>query len=320
MPSSSISTTQGGSGLTLTGVPVSKANEMLGASYQLYRLTGTNDTTGMIIRTVGYALPVVLHDHVRTVAPSTYFASSQTLRRRSVGDIASREFATALSNRIDDDKTITPSKLRTLYKTVAYEPSEIEQNRLGVAGFLDDFPSRADLEEFMTQYRTDAEDATFELVPINGGEDDSDPTKSQPTHEANLNVEYTQAIAWPTPQIFYSVGGRLMTIPEYNVPSEDDMWYAWLNYMLDDEENPPQTISFPYGDYEQVLPPEYTDTLCEMFGQLGSRGVTVLVSSGNDGVGDGSCEDEDGIKQFVPEFPSSCKCSVFSLLGNSTPS
>ena len=88
------------------------------------------------------------------------------------------------------------------------------------------------------------------------------------------------------------------------------MWFEWLNYMLHNEPNLPQTISMPYGAVEHLLPPEYTDTLCEMFGQLGLRGVTVLVPSGNNGVGKGSCEDEDGIKQFVPEFPSSCKCSV----------
>ncbi|KAH9036276.1 hypothetical protein EDB84DRAFT_1560937 [Lactarius hengduanensis] len=42
-PSSSISTTHGGSWLTLTGVPVSQANELLGASYQLYWYSGTGD-------------------------------------------------------------------------------------------------------------------------------------------------------------------------------------------------------------------------------------------------------------------------------------
>ncbi|KAH9032876.1 hypothetical protein EDB85DRAFT_1164303 [Lactarius pseudohatsudake] len=38
-----ISTTHGGSWLMLTGVPVSQANELLGASYQLYWYSGTGD-------------------------------------------------------------------------------------------------------------------------------------------------------------------------------------------------------------------------------------------------------------------------------------
>jgi tripeptidyl-peptidase-1 len=78
--SSSIS---GGNRLTLTGVPVSKANKLLGASYQLYQHAETNET---IVRTVSYSLPEALHAHVQTVAPTTYFASPrtvwQTLRKR----------------------------------------------------------------------------------------------------------------------------------------------------------------------------------------------------------------------------------------------
>jgi hypothetical protein len=48
--SSSVSTTHAGAWLTVTNVLVSQANQLLGASYQLYRNAKTNDT---IIRTVG---------------------------------------------------------------------------------------------------------------------------------------------------------------------------------------------------------------------------------------------------------------------------
>ena len=302
---------------------------MLGASYQLYRHTGINGTTGTILRTISYTLPVVLYDHVKTVAPTTSFASTQTLRRtprrHTVGEMQSRELATALSSRNDDggnDDTIRPSKLRSLYRTGVYMPTQKVRNRLGIAGFLEDFPNRTDLRTFLTKYRTDtvldAVDADFRVVPINGGLEDSD--SSIPTNEANLNTQYTHAIAYPTPQIFYSTGGRQTNIQGSSKLAENDMWFEWLNYMLHNEPNLPQTISIPYSGPEHNLPQQYTYTLCEMFCQLGLRGVTVLVSSGNDGVGKGSCEDEDGIKQFVPMFPSSCKCSVLSLLGSSTPS
>ena len=43
--------------------PVSQANELLGASYQLYRYVGTNDT--VILRTVSHSLHRVLHRHVQ---------------------------------------------------------------------------------------------------------------------------------------------------------------------------------------------------------------------------------------------------------------
>ena len=87
VPPSYISVTHGGNWLTLAGVPVSKANNLLGASYELYRHTKTNETT---IRTLGYALPVVLHAHVRTVAPTTFFASPKTMRMTPVRAAAAK--------------------------------------------------------------------------------------------------------------------------------------------------------------------------------------------------------------------------------------
>ncbi|SRR6266702_496760 len=55
---SSISVTPRGGWLTITDVPVSQADNLLGASPRLYWHTGTNET---ILRTVGYALPALLH-------------------------------------------------------------------------------------------------------------------------------------------------------------------------------------------------------------------------------------------------------------------
>ncbi|KAH8999298.1 hypothetical protein EDB92DRAFT_1833477 [Lactarius akahatsu] len=152
--------THGGSWLTVTGVPVSQTNELLGASYELYWRTGTNDTT--ILRTTGYTHPVALHIHVQTVMSTTYFASMGTLlqtpRKRSVGgtaDMASKP-------------PVTPADLRWLYRMLAYMPAAKDRNMLGIVGFGGDYPSPADLETFTLERRTDADDATFNVVRING--------------------------------------------------------------------------------------------------------------------------------------------------------
>ncbi|KAF8260348.1 hypothetical protein EI94DRAFT_1748844, partial [Lactarius quietus] len=109
---------------------------MLGASYQLYRQSGTNDTS--ILRTVSYALPSVLHKHVRTIVPTTYFASTdtqwQSSQRRSfnaTSDMLSSELGSTLSSR---DNTITPMDLRWLYRTSAYVPAATDENGIGVVG------------------------------------------------------------------------------------------------------------------------------------------------------------------------------------------
>jgi hypothetical protein len=96
---------------------LTKANDILGASYQIYRHIEMNET---IDRTVGYALPAVLHGHVLTVSQTTVFAfprmQRQTPRQRSTAGLASGEPVTGLSRR---DFATTPMFLRWLYKTLA---------------------------------------------------------------------------------------------------------------------------------------------------------------------------------------------------------
>ncbi|KAF8259977.1 subtilisin-like protein [Lactarius quietus] len=309
VPPSSISMTHGGGWLTVIGVPVPRANKMLGASYQLYRPSGTNDAN--ILRTISYALPAALHPHVQTVVPTTYFASMRALRetpkRRSVREAAhteSRELSEVPSSRDDEEyKEIEPSDLRSLYKTAGYVPAATDKNGLGIAGFLEDYPSPKDLRKFMKECRTDAVDATFKVEQINGGKN----IPNKPSSEANQNIQYAQAIAYPTPHIFYSNGGEMSLIPGSNKPAKDDAFQAWLNYVIS-QETAPRTISTSYGDYEKDVPLEYATALCDLYAQLGARGVSVLVASGNDGVGYGNCiaDKDTGRVQFIPEFPSSC--------------
>ncbi|KAH9037710.1 hypothetical protein EDB84DRAFT_1577534 [Lactarius hengduanensis] len=226
---SNVSTSHGGNWLTVTGVPVSKANDLLGASYQLSRYAGTNET---ILRTASYALPAALRVHVQTVAPTMRFGSPLTPRKRPRGHRGLA--AAALSTR---DVLVTPAVLRSLYNSITYQPAATEQNMIGVTGFLGQYVGDEDLEDFMRVYRSDANDPTFLVVDIN---DRYDPNK--PGEEPNPDMQYTQGIAWPTPHVFYSVGG----LPGEFVP---------------DSYKP--TISTSYGGDEQNFPPDNAMSLCD---------------------------------------------------------
>ncbi|KAH8985670.1 subtilisin-like protein [Lactarius akahatsu] len=296
--SSSVSMTHGGNTLKLKGMSLTQANTLLGASYQVYRHVERGET---IVRTVGYSLPRALHWHVLTVAPTTSFVSPraqwQTPRNHSSGETvglvksASGEPATMFSSREEVDY-VTPPFLRWLYDTVAYTPNAMGENVLGVVGFLGDYPSPADLWAFMHKY-CEADDATYEVVTINGG--GYDPT--HPHEEANMDIQYAEAMAYPTPHIFYSTGrGRSGT---------DDWFITWLEYILD-QGNIPQTISISYSNEERNASREYALYVCDMFARLGALGVSVLVSSGNEGIGKGSCVNRDGMVRFLPRFPATC--------------
>ncbi|KAH9169553.1 subtilisin-like protein [Lactarius sanguifluus] len=293
--SSSISMTHGGNTLMLKAVSVTQANTLLGASYQLYRHVERGETT---VRTVSYSLPVALHRHVLTVAPTTSFVSPrtqwQTLRNRSDRAVKSTSGgpATILSSRTRVNP-VTPSFLRWLYDTESYTPTTQGENVLGIAGFLGDYPSQADLGVFMRKYRSEAEDATFNVVEVNGA--GYDPT--DPQEEANMDIQYAEAMAYPTPHIFYSTS--------QGPSGMDGDLMSWLEYVLD-QENIPQTISISYSVEERFISREYAIYVCDQFAQLGVRGVSVLQSSGNDGIGQGTCLRDDGTVRFMPTFPGTC--------------
>lgn len=133
-------------------VTVAQAERMLGAKYNVYHHPASSER---VVRTMSYSLPRDLHSHVDVVAPTTYFGTLRSMRVTSFLqpelDI-SAEFSDAASFASDPDAIapscgtkITPECLRKLYKTIDYVPTQTKTNRLGVAGFLDEFANYADL-------------------------------------------------------------------------------------------------------------------------------------------------------------------------------
>ncbi|KAH9159272.1 peptidase S8/S53 domain-containing protein [Lactarius sanguifluus] len=243
IPSSSTSMTLGGNWLRVVGVSVSRANRILGASYQLYQHVETNDT---VLRTISYSLPEVLQWAHTNDPPDDLLQFSA-----------------------HGDNETTDALQRGSQGT-------------GEGGF----PSPQDLALFMKEYRTDGEDATYTVT------------------QANLDIQYAEAMAYPTRHIYYSTAGTP------NSPT-DDPYLCWLCYVIaQDDVDIPRTISTSYGGYEYNIPPEYAESVCTLFGQLGLRGVSILFSSGDRGVGDGDClfRDSSGelYVQFLPVFPATC--------------
>ncbi|KAF8259420.1 subtilisin-like protein [Lactarius quietus] len=300
IPSSSVSMTHGGNTLMLKGVSVAQADTLLDASYQLYRHVESNET---IVRTVGYSLPVVLQGHVLTVVPTTTFFPPPRQRQTPLNcsgeaatgpvDSVSIENTTMLSSRKDEvNYALTPDFLRSLYETSEYVPSATDRNSLGIAGYLKDCPSPADLGAFMRRYRSDAVDATYTVQLVNGGEYDP----GQPTKEGNLDIQYTGGMAYPTPITFYSTGEGPST-------GTVDRMTAWLQYMLV-QPRVPQTITTSYGQDERFGSSEYSVYVCDLLAQLGARGVSLFFATGDGGVGLGKTS--DGSVQFNPHFPATC--------------
>ena len=297
--SSSISRTHGGAWLTVTDVRIPQASQLLGASYKLYRNVKTNET---ILRTVGYSLPRILHTHVQTVMPTTYFSSMkamvQTPLRRSFGPAPAQ--MQAASEKLGMVQTrqppppppiVEPANLRWLYGTVTYQPAAFSPGKNSLAVVADRLPRQQDLTVFMEAYqKQDAAGATFNIenvdgIPLNLEED--------PDGIANIMAQYATAMAYPTPLFVFRI-----------IQTQDA--FIQLLYFLLNMQPVPRTIGISLNYFfEDELPQESANVMCNLFEQLGGRGASVLVASGDDGVG------AEGCYAFDIEFPSSCTCGVY---------
>ena len=96
--------------------------------------------------------------------------------------------------------------------------------------------------------------------------------------------------------------------PRRRPTDTNEPYLTWVNYALE-QADLPQVLSNSYGDDEQSVPYSYAKRVCSGFAQLGARGISVLFSSGDAGVGsNGTCfSNTDPTKEmFIPNFPTSC--------------
>jgi tripeptidyl-peptidase-1 len=267
-----------------------------------------SETKDRVLRTLEYSLPEFLEGHVSMVQPTTFFGlrelRSTISEVKPIKDfnIASVEGADAISAVAGcSGSSITPTCLANLYSFAGAANQTV--GTMGIAGFLQQHPVKSDLTTFMNKYAYFAnKKETYTCVTLNGG---TCPTTDVSGNivEANLDVQYARAITSGIPNVYYSAGGNGPFVGSGTNTNEP--WLEWLNYMLAlPDTSLPQTVSISYGDDTASLPNAYILNTCNLFAKLGARGVSVLVASGDSGVGS-QCT-VSGKKQFTTIFPGSC--------------
>jgi tripeptidyl-peptidase-1 len=120
----------------------------------------------------------------------------------------------------------------------------------------------------------------------------------------------------------YSVGGRGPLVPtanQPNPPGTNEPYLEFLLYMAGLPDSAlPQTISTSYGEEEQSVPREYALKVCDMFKELGARGVSILFASGDSGPGNACIRNTDNATYFESNFPAACPW-VTSVGGTTNP-
>ncbi|KZT42984.1 subtilisin-like protein [Sistotremastrum suecicum HHB10207 ss-3] len=299
-------------------VPVQKAEEMLRTKYHVWKHIASGST---LIRTTSYSLPTALHRHVDVIQPTTSFARAGPFS--TIFRLETEEFEAPPPNapaivangglKVDAacNTSITITCLQQLYNAVGVKPSAKNGNEIGITGYLGQFASTSDLQLFFANQTPAAVGSSFKFVSVNGGLNN----QSSPGVEANLDTQFAFGLSHPAPATFWSTAGSPPFIPDVGTPTDTNEPYTeWLNFILA-QKSIPQTISTSYGDDEQTVPLSFAQRVCNGFAQLGARGVSVIFSSGDGGVGDGDanpatqeCLTNDGrnATRFAPAFPASC--------------
>ena len=89
--------------------------------------------------------------------------------------------------------------------------------------------------------------------------------------------------------------------------NQNEPYVPYYRYLLSKKNKDlPQVISNSYGDEEDGVPYSYAVLTCNMIGMMGLRGITVLESSGDIGVGAGCLAPDYKTVEFNAIFPATC--------------
>ncbi|KAK2022663.1 subtilisin-like protein [Colletotrichum zoysiae] len=306
---------------------VKDADQLLGADYAWFQ---HRDSGKEVLRTLQYSLPQDLRSKISLITPTTRFCSHPVVhrigdelrkRRRSFAGPSSKIMFTS---RVDDaapppspqagqvdptcNRTITPSCIRALYNV----PANLNVSKargLGVYASQSQVAKFADFALFADKVDPPSKGVNFSLLSINGGTTDQNQDKLS-NDELNFDMQYAASLSNPVPNIETAVAGEGPIQPELGSKPGDstEPWLIWLDAMLKlPDDKLPHTITTSFGENEQALPDGYARQVCNQFGALGARGVTMLAASGDSGPG-GACVTNDGTNstRFNAVFPASC--------------
>ncbi|THZ05120.1 subtilisin-like protein [Aureobasidium pullulans] len=307
-------------------LPVRKVESLLKTTYSNYRYTDGST----LMRTSEWSLPESLHENIDLIQPTTsFFRTVKPSIRQNLhhgpmrwhqgaevlepgwnyGSNGSACNITDLCNR----RVTTLHCLRCLYGTANYKAQAPEKNMIAVTNYLNQTQKRSDIRRYLEIFRPKAAPVanTFPIVPIANASDNQGPLEpgETPSIEGDMDGELVIGISWPTSFMAFSTGGSPPFLPDLATPTNNNEPYLeWRNYLLA-QDTLPQVITTSYGDFEQTIPVPYMTRVCEGFEKLAARGVSVIFSSGDTGVGPSdACISNSNSSQsmFLPAFPASC--------------
>ena len=253
-----------GKDFAIVKIPVHTAETLFNAEF--YHFT---DGTLSIVKSLDYTIPSSLIDHVDFVSGINEFPHPNKAK------------VTKSSN---SQLGIKPSSIESAYNLSDYSATN-SNNTQAIAGFLGQYFSPDDLEDFQKAYKIPVKP----IVKVVGKND-----AEKPGLEADLDVEYISAIGRNVDTWFISTSTRS------NGAQED--FLSWITLQVNTTDSP-WVHSISYGDEESTIPQSYIDRVNTEFQKFGVSGRTVLFASGDGGV---ECKGGPAFgKKYHPNWPAS---------------
>ncbi|KAJ6035916.1 hypothetical protein N7540_000195 [Penicillium herquei] len=290
--------TRNGALLSFAG-NVGTINKLLDTEFAYYK-----KGSAVKLRTTQYSIPDELSQYIELISPTVYFGQphgSNSVPSQPHKHVTRSAATNTTLARCEE--SITAACLQRMYNVGNYSVNLSAGSRIGFASFDNESASYSDLAKYEAINNIPSQNFTTQL--INGGVNNQS-FNLDGNDEANLDVQMVIAVSNPLPVVQYIIGGSAVALPDADEP-ENEPFLAFYEHLLNqDDSEIPQVLSISYGDDEQTVPEKYAKRVCNAIGLNTLRGISILHSSGDTGVGS-ACQASDlTTPQFNPVFPATC--------------
>ncbi|KAF8320678.1 subtilisin-like protein [Clavulina sp. PMI_390] len=283
MGAAGFSYSRNGDTLTVTST-IGQASEFFDAQFFEYSNT---KFSGTFYKTTQFTVPSSIEAQIADISPFATFGDAEHFGRISVRhELLKRDTPAACNT-----SAVTSACIRSLYAFDTYTPTTSTGTpRLGIMGYLGQSLSASDLTAYLTMYRPEAVSYTVPVTTIDGA------VNSGAGNEADLDTQTAAGIIYPLPAGFYDYGTLLSASGDIFLGA----FQYFLNLTVSDR---PGVITISYGSFEREYTASQAVSMCTAAQQLAAAGMTIVVATGDYGVGG---FEEFPCPAFVPTYPSGC--------------
>ena len=265
-----------------TAAPKTKVETCLDTSIHRYtpaataRAAQATDNATDIVRAESYTIPNHLNDKIITISSLTRFPRLNKLQLK---------FSTSM---IGDSTNVTTPELLSTFYSISLAPINNTKSTQAVYEQGQSF-IKSDLAAFQKKYGVNKTPVSKIVGTANDpGDCDFNPG---PCIEGEMDTQYISAMAASAPLTYYAY--------------DESSSYSDYIKAVSNDKNCALVHSMSYGWNEYYEDPGDMKAFNVAVQKLALRGVSVLASTGDDGVANQRAREDDGYCGFYPSFPAS---------------